>query len=1044
MPFRALSCGTCKRLLPARHLRTAGAALLHCNGDASSIRYRPIHTTQHRFRPEITSTSSLPEVVNPAILDPNRPIRDRLKLWQQELGGPNEEDLRAFQKHPLYRDSDVSNELSSNSRDGKSDEDLAADEQDDEDDILASDIVTLALFLKPGDVVEISRGSSEPVLAVVVQQINQWCQFLSVNGRPVSASLSNVSFAIPACIDSALITPLVDYFPTQADAPLSPSLVQIPRELSTPVIDILERLSNESEKIYRQNAAVLDTAYSTLADEKSTRMITLSQIAKVLLGRGDSTWTPSHSHLLAVRKALHYDNYRFRSDSRNHRLTNVFAVRPKHDVRVVETVHRWIREYDEHRVLASQTTANRFSKRTTSGAAAIAAFVSKARRVVTRSRSLRDSSMLYAGPDKNRLAQSDTAAGFESTTVESYGSDDQMIISFLQAWALSDQFAEMPALYSACTSLLHATGLYGSINRFTPGSGFTSAKMHSVVGFAFLQELGVLSPFDNRSFYDEQLMLPTIRTSRNWNILNAKVEALEKDPNFRDSMVNLRKDWGTMEVYCIDDADAKEIDDGISIAKVSGASDEYWIHVHIANPTAFFDKTHVITGLAAHMTQTVYFPDSTFSMLPRWVSQDFFGLRRDRPVLTISTRVNLAGTILERAIQPGIIRRVTSITPSQLSSIFGEAAKSTIQLIVGGDPPAKRHADGPQLSDNQRQDLTDLYNVAKALFSSRKAAGGLSLAIRRRSIGVFGAPKDQPLASMEWIKPSTDMARFISGDPVIQLKYEVSKDIVRDTVTARDIVEEMMILACSTAGAWCAERNIPLMYRGTVETPSSSFALDEFKVKILDPYLQKNDRLSRTMVTMYLQAMGRSIAHIHPLPHKVLGTQSYAKVTSPLRRFSDMVAHWQIEAALRYEAEMGRRFLLEEGASTQTQVLPFTAAQMQESLITFSAREKIINNANRDAAQHWSVLAFMRAHHYKEAKLPDTFKVWVRAIYKTDTKVALAAMTDYDAPVWLVNRDGLDMKAGDEWEASIISCDVFGRKIFMEPQRLLFREDMPV
>jgi hypothetical protein len=99
---------------------------------------------------ELSPTSS-PPGINPAIVDPSRPIRDRLKIWQQELGGPDEEELRIFTNYT--RRQDISNDV--NRLDGKADEDYGDREQrEDEDE--DEDLLTVALFLKPGDVVELT------------------------------------------------------------------------------------------------------------------------------------------------------------------------------------------------------------------------------------------------------------------------------------------------------------------------------------------------------------------------------------------------------------------------------------------------------------------------------------------------------------------------------------------------------------------------------------------------------------------------------------------------------------------------------------------------------------------------------------------------------------------------------------------------------------------------------------------------------------------------------------------------------------------------
>jgi hypothetical protein len=67
-----------------------------------------------------------------------------------------------------------------------------------------------------------------------------------------------------------------------------------------------------------------------------------------------------------------------------------------------------------------------------------------------------------------------------------------------------------------CTNLILATGCYGRGTLHNTGlSDAESSEIRRATGMLFLQEIGVITPFENRSLYDEQLMLPTVRLSRN-------------------------------------------------------------------------------------------------------------------------------------------------------------------------------------------------------------------------------------------------------------------------------------------------------------------------------------------------------------------------------------------------------------------------------------------------------------------------------------------------------------------------------------------------
>jgi hypothetical protein len=901
-------------------------------------------------------------------------------------------------------------------------------------------MITIGLFLKPGDVVELSLPGREPVLAVFVQQLNNDSQFFSASGRWTHSALARVAFAIPGCIDPAFLQPLLPFLPTSPSTANPKGEVHVPREFAAPILTTLEHMTEEAERIYRTNAPVLDTAYEVLADSSRTRMMTLTQIAKTLLAKDDPTWVASASALLAVRKALNHNEFRFRSDIRSHRLTNVFAIRPTSDVQVVETVHEWIREYREYLAVSEGNSQDATWTRT-EGAAYVGDFLNKARRLILRSRKHRDPNYGGVGPSNTVLPANNETSNLQVTFGEPFTSTDKQIINFLQAWVLTGQFAGMAGLHAACASLILSTECYSSdIYSATGTQDPNLGSMKPATGLLFLQEIGVLSPHENRSIYDEQLMLPTVRLSRNLELLNTKAELTRRNPDFRDSMADLRRDWGSTTVFCIDDVGALEIDDGVSIERVPECENGFWVHVHVANPTAFFDKTHTLSGLAAHMTETVYTPERAFPMLPSWATQGYFSIDRDRPVITFSSRIDGTGKVQETKIQHGIVRNVVSITPSEVTTLLGDSnaiKPQTRRLVVGGEVVRSQERPPPSISPNQLQDLRDLFTAAKALWETRKAAGGVRFGAGSANVRVFESASK---AGLTWNPPSLERARIIQGDPIIEVTNVMPEGFMEFTIGPKHIVEEMMMLAGQTAATWCTERHIPVMYRGTIEPPNSGELPAEELQRLVQSHIEQHGSLSLDLTMRYTKSLGRAIAHSSPLPHRIIGVPGYVKVTSPLRRFSDMIAHWQMEAAIRYEARSGKKFDATKTSASKLSSLPFSQRQMQESIVTLSPRERIISNTKRDSLQFWAAQAFLRAFRYKEATLPDTFRYWVRFVQDGPSafvRNSQGQLPEYGLKASMTSND--DVKEGDEWEVMIDRVDIFGRGIWVRPVRRVSR-----
>ncbi|MDR2694973.1 MAG: RNB domain-containing ribonuclease, partial [Deltaproteobacteria bacterium] len=96
---------------------------------------------------------------------------------------------------------------------------------------------------------------------------------------------------------------------------------------------------------------------------------------------------------------------------------------------------------------------------------------------------------------------------------------------------------------------------------------------------------------------------------------------------------------------------------------------------------------------------------------------------------------------------------------------------------------------------------------------------------------------------------------------------------------SQDIVAEMMILASSAAAEWGEQRGVPLLYR------VQEVALPREYAGI---WTLPHD-MARIM-----KALVPSELELSPRPHAALGVQVYSPVTSPLRRYPDMVNEAQV------------------------------------------------------------------------------------------------------------------------------------------------------
>jgi len=248
-----------------------------------------------------------------------------------------------------------------------------------------------------------------------------------------------------------------------------------------------------------------------------------------------------------------------------------------------------------------------------------------------------------------------------------------------------------------------------------------------------------------------------------------------------------------------------------------------------------------------------------------------------------------------------------------------------------------------------------------------------------------------------------------------------------------------MILAGEVAALWCSQRGIPLFYRGTQVNPELPPPL-VYKRDILDPGTAKLGHPPYLAARRYTKLVGKAVNSAEPTRHSTIGTNAYSKVTSPLRRYSDMVAHWQIESVLRHEAESGKSLV----GTRDDRYLAFSRAQIEEMIPHIVSREQWIAAAKQASNLHWITLFLARGFYFNEIELPKTWSVFVvRTYVKTRASAARlqAIIKELNTSCYVEENEASQklggVEVGDWWEAKIKAIDTFRRTIHMEPIRLI-------
>lgn len=141
---------------------------------------------------------------------------------------------------------------------------------------------------------------------------------------------------------------------------------------------------------------------------------------------------------------------------------------------------------------------------------------------------------------------------------------------------------------------------------------------------------------------------------------------------------------------------------------------------------------------------------------------------------------------------------------------------------------------------------------------------------------------------------------------------------------SNDIIQEMMLLAGEGAARFAFKNQIPFPYVSQ-EAP-------DFPAKIPDGWAGQFARV---------KCMRKRSVGITPAPHAGLGLSFYSQVTSPLRRYSDLVAHQQLRAFID-----GHRLLDKD--------------EMLQRIAAGDAASQDARKASRLSETHWKLVYLMQ------------------------------------------------------------------------------------
>ncbi len=202
----------------------------------------------------------------------------------------------------------------------------------------------------------------------------------------------------------------------------------------------------------------------------------------------------------------------------------------------------------------------------------------------------------------------------------------------------------------------------------------------------------------------------------------------------------------------------------------------------------------------------------------------------------------------------------------------------------------------------------------------------------------LGVPAEPEIATLAELAKRRQAWRTAQGAINISMP-EASIKVKNDEVTitlledalSRQLVAEMMILAGEVTGRYGYTHQLPFPFRSQ---PQPELPPEE-ELMQLPPGPVRSCALRR--------CMPRSEMSITPARHASLGLDFYTQVTSPIRRYMDLLTHFQLKAHLRGDP------------------LPFSEAELQDLMMAVSPTTQEANWVERQTNRYWG-LEFLRRH----------------------------------------------------------------------------------
>lgn len=424
-----------------------------------------------------------------------------------------------------------------------------------------------------------------------------------------------------------------------------------------------------------------------------------------------------------------------------------------------------------------------------------------------------------------------------------------------------------------------------------------------------------------------------------------------------------RRDLTKEMIITIDGADAKDLDDAVSVKKLDNGN--FVLSVHIADVTHYVKEGSKLDKEALKRGTSVYLVDRVIPMLPKRLSNGICSLNPnvDRLTLSIEMVIDNKGKVIDHKIFEAVINSKERMTYKDVSDILEGIEDENLKKY-----------------DYLKDFFKNMEELALILRKSREDRGSIDF-------------------------------NFSEAKIIVSENGEVEDIVKAERRIANRIIEEFMLKANETIAENFYWLNIPFVYR-IHEEP------DEEKIEIFNKFLYNfgyrikgdtNGVHPKAIQEILDEVEGKKEEHIvsklmlrslkqakyspENSGHFGLSANYYCHFTSPIRRYPDLQIHRIIKEFLAGKIDENRSKALET-------VVAIAADQSSE-------RERIAEEAERETDD-------LKMTQYMERFIGERFPGIISSVTRfgmfielENTVEGLVRVVDMDDDYYVFDEDNL-------------------------------------